>query len=106
MPAGRFAPSVGAPESQSMNTQDAKRVLETALICAQAPLSLRDMRVLFDDQVGADTLRALLDELTRDWEDRGVELVAHLPVSIRCGGARSSDQDKRCRDRQNQSPCS
>jgi segregation and condensation protein B len=59
-----------------MNTQDAKRVLETALICAQAPLSLREMRVLFDDQVGPDTLRSLLDELTRDWEGRGVELVA------------------------------
>jgi segregation and condensation protein B len=59
-----------------MNTQDAKRVLETALICAQAPLPLRDMRVLFDDQVGPDTLRSLLDELARDWEGRGVELVA------------------------------
>jgi segregation and condensation protein B len=59
-----------------MNTQDAKRVLETALICAQAPLSLREMRVLFEDQVGADTLRSLLDELAREWEDRGVELVA------------------------------
>jgi segregation and condensation protein B len=58
-----------------MNTQDAKRVLETALICAQAPLSLREMRVLFDDQVGPDTLRGLLDELVRDWEGRGVELV-------------------------------
>jgi len=59
-----------------MNTQDAKRVLETALICAQAPLSLREMRVLFDDQVGPDTVRSLLDELSRDWEGRGVELVA------------------------------
>jgi len=59
-----------------MNTQDARRVLETALICAQAPLSLREMRVLFDDQVGPDTLRSLLDELARAWEDRGVELVA------------------------------
>jgi len=59
-----------------MNTKDAKRVLETALICAQQPMPLRDMRVLFDDHVGPDTLRALLDELTRDWEDRGVELVA------------------------------
>lgn len=58
-----------------MNTQEAKRVLETALICAHRPLSLRDMRLLFDDQVGADTLRALLDELTRDWSGRGVELV-------------------------------
>jgi segregation and condensation protein B len=59
-----------------MNTQDAKRVLETALICAQQPMPLRDMRLLFDDQVGPDTLRALLHELARDWEDRGVELVA------------------------------
>lgn len=31
---------------------------------------------MFDDQVGADTLRTLLDELTDDWAGRGVELVA------------------------------
>ncbi|MDN3923018.1 SMC-Scp complex subunit ScpB [Roseateles violae] len=59
-----------------MNTQDAKRVLETALICAQQPLTLREMRSLFADELGADTLRSLLDELCRDWEGRGVELVA------------------------------
>lgn len=58
-----------------MNTTEAKRVLETALICAQSPLPLRDMRELFDDRIGADTLRALLDELVHDWEGRGVELV-------------------------------
>jgi segregation and condensation protein B len=59
-----------------MNTQDAKRVLETALICASQPLPLRDMRALFAEQLGADTLRLLLDELSRDWAQRGVELVA------------------------------
>jgi segregation and condensation protein B len=59
-----------------MNTQDAKRVLETALICASQPMPLREMRSLFDDELGADTLRMLLDQLTRDWEGRGVELVA------------------------------
>jgi segregation and condensation protein B len=58
-----------------MNTHEAKRVLETALICAQQPLSLRDLRTLFDDEVGPDTLRALLDDLARDWSGRGVELV-------------------------------
>ncbi|MFH7042982.1 SMC-Scp complex subunit ScpB [Paucibacter sp. JuS9] len=58
-----------------MNTQDAKRVLETALICAQQPLTLRELRTLFADELGADTLRSLLDELVRDWEGRGVELV-------------------------------
>lgn len=59
-----------------MNTQDAKRVLETALICANQPLPLRAMRNLFDDQIGSDTLRSMLDELVRDWSGRGVELVA------------------------------
>ena len=59
-----------------MNTSEAKRVLETALICAQRPLPLRDMRSLFDEQLGPDTLRSLLDELVRDWQPRGVELVA------------------------------
>jgi segregation and condensation protein B len=59
-----------------MNTQDAKRVLETALICASQPLTLRELRSLFADELGADTLRSLLDELSRDWEGKGVELVA------------------------------
>lgn len=59
-----------------MNTQDAKRVLETALICAPAPLPLRELQALFDQQVGADTLRSLLDELAVDWQGRGCELVA------------------------------
>jgi segregation and condensation protein B len=59
-----------------MNTSDAKRVLETALMCAQAPMPVRDMRALFDDQIGVDTLRSLLDELSADWGGRGVELVA------------------------------
>ena len=59
-----------------MNTQDAKRVLETALICANQPLPLRAMRNLFDDQIGSDTLRSMLDELVRDWTGRGVELVS------------------------------
>ena len=58
-----------------MNVQDAKRVLETALICAREPLADREMRALFADEIGADGVQALLDELTIDWQDRGVELV-------------------------------
>ena len=59
-----------------MNTTQAKRVLETALICAASPLPLNERRALFDGEIGADTLRHLLDELVDDWRDRGVELVA------------------------------
>ena len=58
-----------------MNTVDAKRVLETALICASQPVEIRDLRLLFDDALGSDTLKGLLLELQQDWSHRGVELV-------------------------------
>ena len=59
----------------TMNTLDAKRVLETALICAQQPVTVRELRVLFDDALGADTIKSLLTDLQLDWAQRGVELV-------------------------------
>lgn len=59
-----------------MNTADAKRVLETALICSQQPLPVRELRVLFNDELGADTIKSLLADLQNDWAPRGVELLA------------------------------
>jgi segregation and condensation protein B len=59
-----------------MNTAQAKRVLETALLCSTQPVTVRDMRVLFDDALGADTLKGLLEELQLDWAERGLELVS------------------------------
>ena len=58
-----------------MNTVDARRILETALICAPQPLPMRDMRTLFDDELGVDTLKTLLRDIQLDWTQRGVELV-------------------------------
>lgn len=58
-----------------MNLLDAKQVLETALICAQQPLQLREMRTLFADEIGVDTLKELLQELRLEWTHKGVELV-------------------------------
>ena len=58
-----------------MNTVDAKRILEAALICALQPVALRDLRALFDDAIGSDTLKSLLLDLQHDWAHRGVELV-------------------------------
>lgn len=58
-----------------MNTTDARRVLETALICSQQPLPVRELRVLFNDELGADTIKALLGDLQNEWTQRGVELV-------------------------------
>jgi segregation and condensation protein B len=59
-----------------MNTADAKRVLETALICSQQPLQMREMRALFDNGLGVDTLKSLLQDIQQDWMSRGVELVS------------------------------
>ncbi|MFW5329461.1 SMC-Scp complex subunit ScpB [Hydrogenophaga sp. ZJX-1] len=58
-----------------MNTTDARRVLETALICAPQPLSVRELGVLFDMEVSPDTLKSLLADLQLEWTGRGVELV-------------------------------
>ncbi len=58
-----------------MNTAQAKRVLETALICTQQPLQIRDIRALFDQAVGTETLKQMLGDLKLDWAQRGVELV-------------------------------
>jgi segregation and condensation protein B len=58
-----------------MHTLEAKRVLETALICAPQPITVRELRGLFADDLGTDTLKVLLQELQLDWSHRGVELV-------------------------------
>jgi segregation and condensation protein B len=58
-----------------MDTADAKRVLETALICSQQPLLAEELCVLFNDSMRVDELKALLQELQQDWLRRGVELV-------------------------------
>jgi segregation and condensation protein B len=59
-----------------MNMVDAKRVLETALICSPQPMTVRVLRELFADEIGADTVKSLLSELQSEWAERGVELVS------------------------------
>jgi segregation and condensation protein B len=52
-----------------------KTILETALLTTQEPLSVAELGRLFDGELGADTVRRLLDDLRADWQGRGVELV-------------------------------
>ncbi len=54
---------------------EARRVIEAALLASPEPLSLADLRRLFDEEIGADTLRRLLGELREEWGGRAVELV-------------------------------
>ena len=58
-----------------MTMAHALRILETALLCAQQALSLRDMATLFQDSLGEEDIRALLAELETEWESKGIELV-------------------------------
>lgn len=59
-----------------MNTHEAKVVVEAALLTAEQPLSMADLRRLLNDELNADTVRMLLDQLRSDWNGRGLELVA------------------------------
>ncbi|RZT04258.1 segregation and condensation protein B [Duganella sp. CF402] len=69
-----------------MDNLEAKKVLETALLCAREPLSIHSLKKLFvelDDQdrprgpgIGADTIKELLEELRLDWAGKGVEVIS------------------------------
>jgi segregation and condensation protein B len=58
-----------------LSPNEAKVVLEAALLAAQEPVAVGELRKMFDEEIGADTVRRLLDELREAWKDRGVELV-------------------------------
>jgi segregation and condensation protein B len=53
---------------------DAKRVLEAALLCADQPMQMRDLRTLFDQALEEPQLRDLLDEIRGEWAERGLQL--------------------------------
>ncbi|WP_050465154.1 SMC-Scp complex subunit ScpB [Herbaspirillum autotrophicum] len=65
-----------------MNIAEAKKVLETALLCAHEPLSVNDLKKLFvagddaDGEINADAIRQMLEELRGDWADKGIEVVS------------------------------
>jgi segregation and condensation protein B len=72
-----------------MNTDEAKKVLETALLCAREPMSIHVMKKLFSEpdgsgesdsgavsSVSSDTIKILLEELRQDWQERGIELAS------------------------------
>ena len=59
-----------------MNTSEAKVVVEAALLTAEQPLSVSDLRRLLGDELNADTVRMLLDQIRSEWQGRGLELVA------------------------------
>jgi segregation and condensation protein B len=57
------------------NPDDAKRILEAALLASQEPVQVQELKRLFDQELGVDILRKLLEELRNEWNGRSIELV-------------------------------
>ncbi|WP_090630791.1 SMC-Scp complex subunit ScpB [Nitrosomonas marina] len=55
--------------------QQIKQVIETALLAAQEPLSTAMLKKLFDSQVESKQISSYLEEIRKDWTDKGIELV-------------------------------
>ena len=60
----------------ALDLDNVKYVLETALLVTQEPMSLHDLKKLFDQKLDNDTLRKVLEDLRGDWDGRGIELVS------------------------------
>ncbi len=57
-----------------IQSQDVVRILEAALLCAPQPMSVREMRQMFDDIVSTDAMHAALAQIQAQWQDKGVAL--------------------------------
>jgi len=65
-----------------MDTNEAKKVLEAALLCAHESLSINDLKKLYavegdssQEKIGEDTIKYMLEELRNDWSGKGLEIV-------------------------------
>jgi len=69
------------PDHHPLDTLDSlspgktKQILEAALLTTQEPLSISELRKLFNDELSAAVLTNLLKEIRDQWRDSGVELV-------------------------------
>lgn len=58
-----------------MNSAHARSIVEAALMCSPQPLSAKELHLMFDQGVGVDTIKAMLADLQKSWQGRGIELV-------------------------------
>ncbi|MFM1870431.1 MAG: hypothetical protein RLY99_1175, partial [Pseudomonadota bacterium] len=58
-----------------MNPEQLKLVLETALLCAEQPMTINDLRRLFMEEISSEDMTAALLEVQSAWADKGMELL-------------------------------
>jgi segregation and condensation protein B len=59
-----------------------KRVIETALLCAQEPITAMDLTRLFTDDTSPADIEGVLTAIQEDWQGKGMELV-HIATGWR-----------------------
>jgi segregation and condensation protein B len=64
-----------AGDEGAIDVDKVKTILETALLTAQEPMSINELRKLFVEELGIETMRRLLEDIRADWSGRGVELI-------------------------------
>ena len=70
------------PDSPNFMDDHNKRFIETALLCAQEPLSVADLSRLFVEDIATADINEVLVEIQRAWGDKGMELV-HIATGWR-----------------------
>ncbi|MEY3876100.1 MAG: hypothetical protein RIR50_1271 [Pseudomonadota bacterium] len=58
-----------------MNPEQLKLVLETALLCADEPMTINDLRRLFMEEIPVENIKSALLEVQADWSEKGMELL-------------------------------
>jgi segregation and condensation protein B len=61
---------------ENLDLTHVKTILETALLTSPEPLTVTELKKLFDDDISTDTLRHVLETLQSEWQGRGIELVS------------------------------
>jgi segregation and condensation protein B len=59
-----------------------KRVIETALLCAQEPITAMDLTRLFTEDTSPADIEVVLKAIQEDWQGKGMELV-HIATGWR-----------------------
>jgi len=73
---GALVVSGHSDSDDAVDIETAKRVIETALLCASSPMPLNELRKLFEEESQSSArLTEVLECIQQDWLDRGMELV-------------------------------
>ena len=75
-------PHQDIPDSLTFMDDHNKRVIETALLCAQEPLSVAELSRLFAEEITTADINEVLTELQSAWDNKGMELV-HIATGWR-----------------------